>query len=80
MRPSFFQPFFKPPRSEEGSLRDEIPQAGFKAAALTFFKRFLSITFIIPLMFRFSFCIIWRWIACDVVPLIRRIEKYDGKI
>ena len=27
---------FKQARSEEGSLRDEIPQAGFRAAALTF--------------------------------------------
>ena len=27
---------FKPARSEKGSLRDEIPQAGFRAAALTY--------------------------------------------
>ena len=29
-------------RSEEGSLRDEIPQAGFRAAALTFSARYYS--------------------------------------
>jgi len=41
---------FKPPRSEEGSLRDEIPQAGFRAAALTFPGRPKSI----PRYFIFS--------------------------
>ena len=27
---------FKPPRSGDGSLRDEVPQAGLRAAALSF--------------------------------------------
>jgi len=42
LRPLLLLTFFNPPRSEMGSLRDNVPQAGLRAAALTFLLYALS--------------------------------------